>query len=355
MNSEPTQPLTLCRYADVRAALMESRFAIHKPLGGDNAPPEEDDEFLKRSRRVAPLSQILADHLSSPQLAVLSGFVERQTEQMLAAGLARGGMDLVMDLAYPLPLMVMMRLLGLPPGDFAPFAPLFTAITAGHDLGCTEQDRKKAGFALHAIGVWLRDRIATSAASPLQGAIQSLAKAGNLPEQVSLYWMAMLLYAGSTTTRDFLANMLVALLEWPDAVDQLEKADDATLKRALEELVRLEGPVRMVGRVARTALQCGGRDIPRGAVVYLDLEQANRDPAQFADPLDFRLDRSPNPHLGFGTGTTFCLGAHLARMEAMTVLRAFLPHLRRMRIESPVEWSGSRVLRERPQVLIRFG
>lgn len=351
----PDAPLILERHAQVRSILMDARFAIHKPLTGDDRQITAPAAEVERSRRIAPLSGVLAAHLSARKIGGLSDLAARLVGQRLARGLEHGGMDLVADLAFPVPALVMMDLLGLSEADVTPLAPLFDAITAGHDLGNTEEDRMRARFALHAIGTWIQNRAAEASSSPLQDAIAACARAENIPASTVIYWMTMLLYAGSTTTRDFLVNLLVGLLEHPQEAATLTTATPAGLKIALEELLRLEGPVRMVGRVLREPLELDGRMCAAGRVVYLDLEQANRDGARFADPLALKVTRSPNPHLAFGIGVTFCLGAQLARMEAMAVLQAFLPHLSRMTLTAPPVWARSRVLRERQRVSVRFG
>ena len=350
----PDGPLVLDGHAQVRAVLMDSRFAIHKPLTGTDSQAAMPTGQAERSRRIAPLSRVLATHLSASHVHQLSGLVTGLVGQRLADGLERGGMELVADLAGPVPVLVMMALLGLPTADIAPLAPLFDAITAGHDVGNTERDRMKAYFALDAIGTWVEARRAEGPPSALQEAIAACARAERIPAPMVTYWLCMLLYAGSTTTRDFLVNLLVGLLEHPDAASGLGGASPPTLKIALEELLRLEGPVRMVGRVLREPMVLDGQALPAGAQVYLNLEQANRDATQFANPLTLDLARSPNPHLAFGTGVTFCLGAKLARLEAMAVLQAFLPHLSRMELQATPVWGNSRVLRGRQQASIRF-
>lgn len=350
----PGGPLVLDSYVQVRAVLMDPRFAIHKPLTGADSQSALPAGQAERSRRIAPLSRVLATHLSASHVRQLSDLITRLVGQRLADGLGRGGMELVADLAGPVPVLVMMALLGLPEADIVPLAPLFDAITAGHDVGNTERDRKKAHFALHAIGTWVEARMADGPPSALQGAITACARAEGIPAPMVTYWMCMLLYAGSTTTRDFLVNLLVGLLEHPDAASGLVSASPAALKVALEELLRLEGPVRMVGRVLREPMVLDGKALPVGAEVYLNLEEANRDAAQFAAPLTLNLARSPNPHLAFGTGVTFCLGAQLARLEAMAVLQAFLPHLSRIELQAIPAWGNSRVLRSRQQASIRF-
>jgi len=343
------------RYADVRAALLDARLVIHKPLdnpdGEDTRDPMSEPPVHSRSRRLAPLSRIMSDQLSRSAVARIAARAAALAAGFLEQGSRRGEMDLVADLAFPLPFTVMLDLLGLPHVEASEFRPLFAAISAGQDVVSTESQRTTARFAERAIMRWVARHLDASP-SPLVAAIRSTtAPSGR--ERALQYWCAMLLHAGSTTTRGFIANCLARLVENPDEAETLRN-NPGHLDSAIEELLRVEGPVRLLGRVAREDLIVGDRHVPRSALVHLHLHKANRDPAWFAEPDRVDFLRNPNPHLAFGLGATYCLGSHLARLEARTVLQVLLPQIARMQLAARPQWSSSHVLRECSRLAVRF-
>ena len=343
------------RYADVRAGLLDARMDIYKPV----AMPEEDKQSEAtgerrpkgRSRRIALLSSTLAKHLSSAALAPLSAQVANLATELLEQGRRNGGMDLISDLAYPVPLMVMLDVLGLPRAEIDHLQPLFDTISAGHDMGSSDAQRQAARFALISMIHWLRPQL-DNLDSSLVCAIRAVAKE-SATEQMVPYWCSMLLFAGSTTTRGFIGNTLARLMQHPEEAEQL-RSESAIPDSAIEELLRVEGSVETVGRVVREETTIGDQTLPRGAVVYLHLHAANFDPAVFAEPERVDFTRHPNPHLAFGLGATRCLGANLARLEVRAVLAAALPLLAQMRLSATPEWSTSNVLRERTRLAVAF-
>jgi cytochrome P450 len=347
-------PLLLTRYRDVRAALDEPALVIHKPLAvGAEINHVVNASEGQRSHRILPLRQSLAQHLASRAIAPIAGFIEASIEHIVSQALARGGMDAVADLAFPLPVMVMLELLGLPHSDPSQLRPLFEAITRGHDMGSNQADRQHARFAQTSLIRWLGPQIRRARATPLLKAIRSVGDAKAIDPGLVDYWCMMLLYAGSATTRDLIANSLALMIEFPEAAGRLAR-NDAQIELALEEILRFEGPVRGIGRVATKDLTIAEHQIQQGTVVYLMLSEANRDPEQFSHPDTFDLDRSPNPHLAFATGVTHCLGAQLARLEGRIVLarmRALLPHMTSRDLE---DWSPVRLLRQRKRLQLEF-
>ena len=309
---KPEAPLTLVRYRDVREALYDPRLVIHKPLAvGQTANHLVDDAAGQRSHRVRPLRKSLAQHLAPRRVEQLSDFIEETVDRIVSQAESIGGMDVVRDLAFPLPVAVMGELLGLPRKDHAQLRPLFEAITRGHDMGATEQARQHARFAQTAAMRWIGPELRRGRPSPMLKAIWSVADTEGIEPLMVDYWCLMLLYAGSATTRDLIANAVGLLLDRPADARRLAE-DEALILPAIEEVLRFDGPVRGVGRVATEDLKIGENLIPRGDLVYLMLADANRDPEHFPDPDRFDLTRSSNPHLAFGMGVTHCLGAQLA-------------------------------------------
>lgn len=347
-------PLLLTRYRDVRDALHDARLVIHKPLAvGDAVTHVEQAGSGERSHRVRPLWQRLAQQLRAEKVTMLSAFVEARIDRIAVAAQARGGMEVVGELAFPLPVAVMADLLGLPESDHAQLRPLFEAITRGHDIGSSEPERHHARFAQAAVARWIGARLAQARATPMVDAIRAVAEAEGIAPSLVAYWGTMLLYAGSATTRDLIANAIALLIDHPMVAQELADGT-VSIDALIDEVLRLEGPVRGVGRVATADLVIGEHRIASGDLVYLMLADANRDPDRFADPDRFDPARTAGGHLAFGSGVTHCLGAHLARLEARITLERLRPLLvGATRVEAD-DWSGVRLLRQRNTLRIVF-
>jgi cytochrome P450 len=139
----------------------------------------------------------------------------------------------------------------------------------------------------------------------------------------------LLILAGHETTANVLGNSTLRLLNDRPALDDLGALDDAGAKLAVEELLRLDGPVHMAERITLEPTRIGGVELPAGRILVLLVASANRDPAVFSEPDRVRFSRSPNPHLAFGAGAHFCIGAALARLELRIALQALAHRLPR--------------------------
>jgi cytochrome P450 len=164
----------------------------------------------------------------------------------------------------------------------------------------------------------------------------------------------LLLFAGHETTTNLLGTGLLHLLRHPEALARL-KADPALAESAVEEMLRYDGPIAAMTRVAAAPLTLGGRQIARGDRVFAMLNAANRDPGIFAEPERFDIARAPNRQIGFGYGIHFCLGAPLARLEGRIAFPRLLARLDDVALEDgPLVWSDSLVLRGLKSLPIRF-
>ena len=158
-----------------------------------------------------------------------------------------------------------------------------------------------------------------------------------------LGFFQLLLAAGTETTTNLISNALICLMDHPDQLARL-RAEPTALPRAIEEVVRFRSPAQVMFRQTRQDVEMRGTRIPAGKFVMAVVGSANRDPVQFPDPDRFDIDRHPNPHLGFGHGIHFCIGAALARLEANVALGQWLERFARFEILDPQTWQPRRAL-----------
>jgi cytochrome P450 len=174
-----------------------------------------------------------------------------------------------------------------------------------------------------------------------------------LSEDELLGTCQLLLVAGHETTTNLIAAGMLTLIRHPDAFEQL-RSTPTLLPSAIEELLRFESPVQRVPRVALEDIDIGNTRIPRGQRVVVCLAAANRDPEVFEDANRLNLARAPNPHLAFGHGIHFCLGASLARLEAQIAFACVVRRLTDIQLARPPEWSPNKVIRGLRSLPIRY-
>ncbi|MBW2293781.1 MAG: cytochrome P450 [Deltaproteobacteria bacterium] len=157
-----------------------------------------------------------------------------------------------------------------------------------------------------------------------------------LPPMDVLTWCLIIVIAGNETTRNATTGGMLAFVEHQDHLRKLQK-DPSLLSPAVEEIVRWTTPIIHFGRTATEDFELRGKKIRKDDVVALFYPSANRDEEVFDDPYAFRIDRDPNPHLGFGVGEHFCLGAHLARLEMEVAYKYLLPRIDEIELAGPVD------------------
>jgi len=255
----------------------------------------------------------------------ITGLVDRLLDQVAAAG----RMEVIADLAYPLPVAVICRLLGVPIEDEAQFSWASALLAQGLDpfIAFTGQpqgveERMKAGLWLRG---YLRDLLRQRRADPgedLMSGLIAVEEAGDqLTEEEIVATCNLLLIAGHETTVNLIANGVLAMLRHPEHWSALSQDADR-VSAIVEETLRWDPPVQLVGRVAGEDMSIGEVRIPKGDSMMLLLAAAHRDPAVTERPDEFDPTRNSVRHLAFGLGPHFCLGAPLARLEAGVALSA---------------------------------
>ena len=235
---------------------------------------------------------------------------------------------MIADLAYPLPVAVICRLLGVPIEDEPKFSRASALLAPALDpfISFTGQapdrfdERMQAGLWLRG---YLRDLIARRRSDPgddlMSGLIHVEESGDQLTEEEIIATCNLLLVAGHETTVNLIANAILAMLRHPAQWAALG-ADPQRVSAVVEETLRYDPPVQLMGRIAADDMTIGGATVPKGDIMMLLLAAAHHDPAAFDRPDEFDPDRETIRHLGFGKGPHFCLGAPLARLEAAVAL-----------------------------------
>jgi pimeloyl-[acyl-carrier protein] synthase len=278
----------------------------------------------------------------------IQGIVDRLLDRVQS----RREMDVIGDLAYPLPVTVICDMLGVPVTDHeqikewsSDIIRSLDAIGVPSDETIIERGRVgRKGIADYFRGL-LPDRRRNPRADLLSSLIAVEEQGDRLTEGELLSTCVLLFIAGHETTVNLIGNGLLALLRHRDQLERL-LADPGLLGTAVEELLRFDSPVQRTARITNAEVEPGGKVLPKGAFVVAAIGAANRDPAHFADPDRLDVARADNRHLAFGFGIHFCLGAPLARVEGQIALQSLLRRMPGLRLTgSEPEWRESSTLR----------
>ena len=328
------------RYADVAALLRDPRFSADRrhaaPFRLLRWANRDSRDFVNLIDRNL-LNLDAPDHTSlrglvnkafTPRrVAALRKRIEALVEELLDAANGRGELELVRDLAVPLPVIVIAELLGVPSADRERFRAWSNGVVQIIDPLNAERGLARAKEAATALAGYFREMLALRRAEPRDDLLSAMIAAEQdgrvLGEGDMLALCTLLLAAGHETTTNLIGNAVVALLRFPEQAERL-RAEPALMSTAVDEFLRFDSPVQFTDRVAVADVELAGRRIRRGRPIVLLLAAANHDPAQFASPDRLDVARAENRHLAFSAGPHFCLGAPLARLEAELTLAALL-------------------------------
>jgi pimeloyl-[acyl-carrier protein] synthase len=360
--SEPWGCWLLTRYADVVASLRDppsfSNSGRFRPIL-ENLPPETraqvqplERHFERGLLNVDPpdhtrMRTLINKSFTPRAVAAMVPAIQQLVDQCLDQVQDQGRLDVIRDLAFPLPVIVVARMMGVPPADRDQFKEWSTAIVAFQATGRTTPDTvRRSQVALLAMRDYLRAIAHARRQAPRDDLISAMVAAeeqgDTLSEEELLSTCVTMMIAGHETTTNLIATGLLNLLRHPAQLAQL-RADPALVGSAVEELLRYDSPLQRNRRVVTHDLEFGGKQMKRGQPVVQLLGAANRDPAQFADPDRLDLRRSPNAHLAFGRGVHFCLGAPLARLEAPIAHNAILRRLPGLQLATDeLQWQHER-------------
>ncbi|MDX2918167.1 MULTISPECIES: cytochrome P450 [Streptomyces] len=284
----------------------------------------------------------LISHAFTPKVvADMEPRIAALTHELLDAVADGGRMELVNDLAYPLPVIVIAELLGVPASDRDKFRDWGTALMESTQefsfVDRTEEQSRRLQEAMQQVGKlsdYLREHVLDRRKNPRDDLITKLVQAEvdgeRLTDNEVVNFSNVLLIAGHITTTMLLGNSILCLDSHPEWLARV-RADRALVPAAIEESLRYYSPFAGTARATTVDVELGGERIPADSLVVTFLGVANRDPKVFTDPDTFDPLRDPNPHMAFGRGAHFCIGAPLARLEGRVALNILLdrfPNLR---------------------------
>ena len=326
----------VARHEDVVRVLRDpetfSSVVGERRLAGEELPPSmlfNDPPIHTRLR------SLIAKAFTPRVVELQRDSIEVRARELIGAMLAKAEPDIVLDLGYPLPVMVIAHMLGVADGDHATFKRWSDAIIenvapillTGDDSALTDINRE--------FDAYFSQRLAKLRREPEDNLLSELVhvetEEGRLTELELLMFCRLLLVAGNETTTGLIVNATRAFAEYPDVLTQV-RDDPTLLPAAVEEALRYYAPFPATFRRTTRDVEIAGATIPGDSRVLVLLASANRDERVFDRPDEFRLDRGQNRHVAFGMGIHYCVGAPLARLEATIALADLLPRVRAVEV-----------------------
>jgi cytochrome P450 len=332
-------------YEGVKRALNDpDTFSSRATPPGDPGPPPEWFIFLDPPRHTR-MRALIMRAFTPRVVANLEPRIRELSRDLLDQTIERGEMDLAADFSVPLALMVIAEMIGIPVADrprFKHWSDVILNLSATVSGGEEAVQAVKAFAAVKAeMNAYLTALLEQRRAEPKDDLLTRLVEAevdgARLTEKEILGFFQLLLLAGNETTANLINNALLCFIENPDQLAHLRAAPEL-LPSAIEEVLRYRCPIQSMFRVTRRAVAMHGQVIPAGKLVLPMIGSANRDPQQFPDAGRFDIMRAPNPHLAFGHGPHFCLGAPLARLEARIALTDLLKRVKGFALASHEPW-----------------
>jgi cytochrome P450 len=367
-----TDQWLVSRFADVDALLRDRRLGrtyrhvASAAAWGRAEPPDWQDPFWHLQRHQL-IDMEPPDHTRLRRL-VLTAFtprtvasqrprIEAIVDGLIERARAMGEFDLLADLIEDLPVNVIADMLGIPAADRGHLRPWSADITLMFELGIPEAMQRRAMAASAAFTAYMQDLVRERRRRPGDDLLSDLVRVAEtgdvLTDDEVVATAILLLNAGHEASVNGAGNAWWALFRHPVALARLRAKPDLA-RTAVDELLRFDTPAPMFERWVLEDVEVAGVPIPRGQELALLFASANRDPAAFDDADGIVLDRKPNPHLAFGAGIHFCLGAPLARLELEVLYRAIAEQLPTLELVREPRWKPRFVLRGLESLPVRI-
>ncbi|ALZ61632.1 Cytochrome P450 107B1 [Bacillus cereus] len=379
--SRKKQPILFVNQVEIGKEWLITRYEDALPLLKDNRLKKDWTNVFSQDTKNMYLSVDNSDHLTTHMLnsdppnhsrlrslvqkaftpkmiAQLDGRIQRIADDLISNIERKGTLNLVDDYSFPLPIIVISEMLGIPKEDQAKFRIWSHAVIASPE---TPEEIKETEKQLSEFITYLQYLVDIKRKEPKEDLVSALILAESEGHKLSareLYSMIMLLIvAGHETTVNLITNTVLALLENPNQL-QLLKDNPKLIDSAIEEGLRYYSPVEVTtARWAAEPFQIHHQTIQKGDMVIIALASANRDETVFENPEIFNITRENNRHIAFGHGSHFCLGAPLARLEAkiaITTLFNRMPELQIKGNREEIKWQGNYLMRSLEELPLTF-
>lgn len=367
--SEENSYWILTRYADIASLIQNNHLSSNRIGAHASRMPEQVRERFSAFFSAVSSWMLMIDPPDHMRLrglvnkaftpAVIENMrwlVEKLVDEMLASAHQAKRMDVMTDLANPLPAIVIAEMLGVPGTDqqkFKQWSDDISMALSGIDTAKSKEELfglyELAQQSLLALSAYFRERVDELRQHPQDNLLSALVQAEEQGERLTQHELfancVLLMIAGHETTTNLIGNGLLALLRNPEQKEHLA-SNPSVITPAVEELLRYDSPVQKMGRISLADLTVAGKTILPGHLIVLCFGAANRDPDQFNSPATLDLERKPNRHLAFGHGLHYCVGAALARIEGQIAISTMLARLPNLRLASEnLEWTRNSTLR----------
>jgi cytochrome P450 len=373
--NEATQGWYIMRYADVTAALRDPRFSASRlrPIY-NRLPPALQEKYALLFRSLG-LWALLLDPPEHTQIRklIMEAFqprliyalrpkVEEVIAELLSPVLAAGQIQVIRDLAYPLPAIIIAEMLGVPKSDqdrLKRWSDVIAGFFGAQQMTPEVIERTQNAIAelngyFGAIVAARRQRPADALPDDIMNSLlQAEVEGERLTDEQILATCGMLIFGGHETTTYLIANGMLAFATHPDQrALLLEKP--ALLENAVEECLRYDAPVQRTTRASTAEVEIGGVTIPAGQRIYIMLGAANRDPLHYESPDTFDITRANIKHASFGYGLHFCVGATLGRLEAQVAIQTMLTRMPNLRLVAVSEYKDNHAFHAPEEVTLAF-
>jgi cytochrome P450 len=294
------------------------------------------DQFIQHDRPAhLEMRKVVHSYFTPRSMEAWRPFVQNAVKDLLDAAEARGHMDVMRDVATPLPVLVIAQMMGVPEPDRPYIRELAEKLLY---IGRGEYDRMKPlTEGMQGMIDYVSPLVDERIVNPGDDFISVLAqgeKQGVFTRHQVLVNTSLLLLAGHETTINLLCNGTLAFMQHPEQWALLKQDPAGWAKRATEECLRYDAPVKSLQRLAVQDMEMRGKVVHKDDRIRWFISSANRDPEVFANPDTFDISRDPNPHVAFGSGVHHCLGATLARLEGQEVFKALAERFPALHVDS---------------------
>jgi pimeloyl-[acyl-carrier protein] synthase len=351
-------------YEEAITILKDTRFKNRIPLPETSKKYEQlkniqNDMMLFKNQPDHKRLRFLVSNVFTPRMVEhLRPYIQETVNDLLQSVQHKKSMDVISDFAFPLASLIIAKILGVPGEDRYQFREWALSLIQTIDFTRSRKALDNGNAITINLRNYFKKLMEKRRQSPEEDLISLLIKeeqqGDKLTDEELVATCILLVIAGHETTVNLISNSILTLLKHPHQMMKL-KENPALIENAVEEFLRYESPTQMTARIASEDIEIHGTTIKKGDQVYILLGAANRDPNQFAHAHLLDITRNPNPHLAFGYGTHFCLGAPLARLEAQIAIQTLLQQMDNIQLtSSDLPWRKLMGFRSLKELLITF-